>query len=234
MLVSPDKQSHAILLVSDNFDDIRGHQHPRNIQLEDRFGSGDRLDPRVHVHDQGNRFIREGILLKCSTVVVIEYRACENRKISIFRQQLYKFEMFFIGRVRDRHISVHRFDHILLSRRHSDRDVRRAASPFHPKGIRFLNWSRTRSFSPSFLFEKEDHSFFFFFFVQVVEVDRSSGMAGSGHADILFPWFGVWRFNSLLLLQSCEQQLLSRRDNGQFNELFHFHVCRDCCVFYYW
>lgn len=68
MLVSPDKQSHAILLVSDNFDDIRGHQHPRNIQLEDRFGSGDRLDPRVHVHDQGNRFIREGILLKCSTV----------------------------------------------------------------------------------------------------------------------------------------------------------------------
>lgn len=139
MLVSPDKQSHAILLVSDNFDDIRGHQHPRNIQLEDRFGSGDRLDPRVHVHDQGNRFIREGILLKCSTVVVIEYRACENRKISIFQQQLYKFEMFFIGRVRDRHISVHRFDHILLSRRHSDRDVRRAASPFHPKGIRFLN-----------------------------------------------------------------------------------------------
>lgn len=138
--------------------------------------------------------------------------------------------MFFIGRVRDRHISVHRSDHFLLSRRHSDRDVRRATSPFHPKGIRSIT-----NFFPD-LFEREEtflHSFFLRF-VQVVEVDRSSGMAGSGHADILLPRFGVRRFDSLLLLQSCEQQLLPRRDNGQFNQLFHFHVRRHCCVFYYW
>ena len=64
MLVSPDKQPDAILLVSDDFDDIRGHQQPRDIQLEDRSGSGDRVDPRLHVHDQGNRFIREGISFK--------------------------------------------------------------------------------------------------------------------------------------------------------------------------
>lgn len=65
--------------------------------------------------------------------------------------------MFFIGRVRDRHISVHRSDHFLLSRRHSDRDVRRATSPFHPKGIRSIT-----NFFPD-LFEREEtflHSFF--------------------------------------------------------------------------
>lgn len=104
--------------------------------------------------------------------------------------------MFFIGRVRDRHISVHRSDHFLLSRRHSDRDVRRATSLVHPKGIRSIT-----NFFPD-LFEREET--FLHFFIQVVEVDGSSGMAGSGHADILLPRFGVRRFDSLLLLQSCE------------------------------
>lgn len=61
--------------------------------------------------------------------------------------------MFFIGRVRDRHISVHRSDHFLLSRRHSDRDVRRARHLFTPK-VSITN------FFPD-LFEREEVILFF-------------------------------------------------------------------------
>lgn len=52
------------------------------------------------------------------------------------------------------------------------------------------------------------------------------GVAGGRYSDLLLPGPRVRRPHRLLLLQSCQQQLLPRRHHGLHDQLLHLHVRR--------